>query len=82
MQGVLSVVLEPICTLAAKTVGAEALCCFTRAPRQGADGVAKARPTGLLEQLEIAAARAGSAVLASLPEPLYLTIGASLGAGG
>jgi EAL domain-containing protein (putative c-di-GMP-specific phosphodiesterase class I)/CheY-like chemotaxis protein len=73
-EGTLRVVFEPICTLAGKTVGAEAIARFTRTPRQNPGCLAEARPGALPVQLEITAARAALAQLPSLPEPLHLRI--------
>jgi EAL domain-containing protein (putative c-di-GMP-specific phosphodiesterase class I) len=73
-EGILSVIFEPICTLAGKTIGAEALARFARAPRPRTGRLAPALSSGLFVELEIAAAGAALATLPSLPEPLYLTI--------
>jgi EAL domain-containing protein (putative c-di-GMP-specific phosphodiesterase class I)/CheY-like chemotaxis protein len=74
-EGILSVVFEPICSLAGQTVGAEALARFAWGPRQSPDRwFAEARAAGLLVELEIAAARTALAALPALPEPFYLTI--------
>jgi EAL domain-containing protein (putative c-di-GMP-specific phosphodiesterase class I) len=73
-EGILSVTFEPICTLAGKTVGAEARARFARFLRQAPACRAEACPGAPLAQLEIAASRAALAELPSFPEPLYLKI--------
>jgi EAL domain-containing protein (putative c-di-GMP-specific phosphodiesterase class I)/CheY-like chemotaxis protein len=78
LDGALSMVFQPICTLSGATVGAEALARFACEPAQGPEQwFAEARDAGLLFELEMAAVRAGLKALATLPEPLFLTVNVS-----
>jgi EAL domain-containing protein (putative c-di-GMP-specific phosphodiesterase class I)/AmiR/NasT family two-component response regulator len=77
-HGVLSMVFQPICTLAGEMVGAEALARFDCEPRQGPDRwFTEAGNAGLRQELEIAAARMALEALPSLPDSLYLAINVS-----
>jgi DNA-binding NarL/FixJ family response regulator len=77
-DAILGAVFEPICTLAGRRVGAEVRACFAGGLHQASDGwSAEAPAAGREVQLELATARAAFAALASLPEPLYVTIGVS-----
>jgi EAL domain-containing protein (putative c-di-GMP-specific phosphodiesterase class I)/DNA-binding NarL/FixJ family response regulator len=75
---VLSMVFQPICTLAGGIVGAEALARFDCEPRQGPDRwFTEAGEAGLRLELEIAAASMALETLHAIPDPLYLAVNVS-----
>jgi EAL domain-containing protein (putative c-di-GMP-specific phosphodiesterase class I)/ActR/RegA family two-component response regulator len=77
-HGVLSMVFQPICTLAGGMVGAEALARFDCEPRQGPDRwFAEAGSAGLRLELELAAAGMALDALPALPDALDLAINVS-----
>jgi len=77
-EDVLSMVFQPICTLAGRTVGAEALARFKGPPDRPTERwFAEASEVGLRKELELAAARKAVSELSRLPANLYLSLNAS-----
>ncbi len=74
----LTMVFQPIFSLAGPAVGAEALARFRGPPKRGPEHwFAEAGKVGLRRELELAAVKAALSALPSLPPDIYLSLNAS-----